>query len=121
MEITWNSVALNAQQLKQRGITHESSVVMVSSKENTQIVDVTRFALQSLGSPMVEVHVPSESNAENATGTRNLLSEILTASDFIVDCTGRMLSTLLGNNALNETGTQVLVHDSSDWVLVTPS
>ena len=24
MEITWNSVALNAQQLKQRGITYES-------------------------------------------------------------------------------------------------
>ena len=121
MEITWNSVALNAQQLKQRGITHESSVVMVSSSENTQIGDVTRFALQSLGSPMIEVHVPFESNTENAAGTRNLLSEVLAASDFIVDCTGRILSTLLENDALNETGTQILVHDSLDWVLATPS
>ncbi len=69
----------------------------------------------------IEVNVPSESNAENAVGMRNLLSEVLTASDFIVDCTGGMLSTLLGNNALNKTGTQVLVHDSSDWVLATPS
>ncbi|HJM99461.1 MAG TPA: hypothetical protein QF850_04330 [Acidimicrobiales bacterium] len=121
MEITWNRVALNARQLKQQGITHESSVVMVSSKDNTQIGDITRFALQSLGSPMVEVNVPSESNAENAVGMRNLLSEVLTASDFIVDCTEGILSTLLGYDALNETGTQVLVYDNLDWVLATPS
>ena len=121
MEITWDRVALNAQQLKQRGITHESSVVMVSSEENTWIGDVARFALQSLGSQMVEVNVPSESNAENTAGRHSLLSEVLTASDFILDCTGGTLSTLLGNGALNETGTQVLVHDSLDWVLASSS
>ena len=121
MEITWNRVALNAQQLKQRGITHESSVVMVSSKENTGIGDVTRFALQSLGSSMVEVNVPSASNAGHTASRHSFLSDVLTASDFIVDCTGGILDTLLENSELNEIGTQVLVHDSLDWVLATSS
>ena len=58
MEITWNHIALNAQQLKQRGITNESSVVVVSSEENNGIGEVARFALQSLGSLMIEINFP---------------------------------------------------------------
>ena len=88
MEITWNLVALNAQQLKQRGITQESSVVMVSSQGEERIGDVAKLALQSLGSLMVEVNFSQSSKVGGPAQADTLFVDILETSDFVVDCSG---------------------------------
>ena len=116
MEITWNLVALNAQQLKQRGITQESSVVMVSSQGEERIGDLAKLALQSLGSLMIEVNFSQSSKVEGLTQSDTLFVDILETSDFVVDCSGGELVELLGNTALLEAETQILVHDDVDWV-----
>ena len=116
MEITWNLVALNAQQLKQRGITQESSVVMVSSQGEERIGDLAKLALQSLGSLMVEVNFSQSSKVGGPVQADTLFVDILETSDFVVDCSGGELVELLGNTALLEAETQILVHDDVDWV-----
>ncbi len=116
MDITWNHVALSAQQLKQAGISHGSSVAMVSSNDSTQIENVARFALQSLGSSLVEVGLPNISNEKNVDKHKDLLASVLAASDFVVDCTGGKVSDLLKNYSPDATKIQILVHNELEWV-----